>query len=218
MYGSSLPLSVFQSGDRCVWSAADWVYIGDDVGCTAANVEVGACAVDGSAYCALSRESCTDAYGAGTFWDHRQVQEEFQAYCYLAGLPRAMPPPAPPGEAKPKVIVHAEEAPPEAAPEPVVVETVAEDPQVLAAGDGATGTTEGGLDQTTLVVVVALTAVVAGLVLGVGVTYWRRRAARKESWRQATAQDAAGYVPDLELEGKGVNVAPADAASDVSEM
>ena len=67
-------------------------------------------------------------------------------------------------------------------------------------------------------VVVALAAVVAGLVLGVGVTYWRRWVARKESWRQVTAQDAAGYVPDLDLEGKGVNVAHADTASDVSEM
>ena len=71
MYGSSLPLLVFQSGDCCVWSAADCsdreVYVGDEVGCTVANVEVGACAVDGFAYCALIRESCTDAYSAGTF-------------------------------------------------------------------------------------------------------------------------------------------------------
>lgn len=181
---ATVPLTAWQSGDRCVWSSDDCsdgeVYVRDVPRCTADKVAIGACFA-GYAYCAISQKSCVDQYSNEPFMDHQEVQKKLNAFCYLADLPAPSKAPTPPKAPSPKVIEHIDDSQSEASPELVDIKSNAERLNTI---DSAESSTNGGLDQTVLLIIVVISAVIAGIVVGVGtIVYWNRKKENRNVWR-----------------------------------
>ena len=74
-----------------------------------------------------------------------------------------------------------------------------------------------GLDQTVLVIIMAISAVLAGIILGVSAVHCKRK--DKDAWRvkeYSTTQDTSEDLQDLEMREKEVVLEVAD--SEISDM
>jgi hypothetical protein len=175
-------------GDRCVWSPEDCLegedYIPHDFECTADKVQIGACFA-GHAFCAVGPESCIQRFQEDEpFWTHQEVVDKVGANCFLSSLPR------PPTTAPPT------RAPWTRTPTVSPVEGGASDPfEPPQNNDGSTtprpqqdngvqgspfGLGSGMLNTGGLVAIVAIVAVLLGIVIGVSTVFCKRK---DEQWR-----------------------------------
>ena len=203
------PVTYGKCGNRCVWSSENCLdgeeYIRNDPSCTADKVEIGACFA-GHAYCAPSEKSCADKFTNEPYWDHQTVQTKVKADCFLSKLPA---PPTPYKAPTPRVIVHGEGS--------VLVDINVSDIEVPVNYGTVGSSGNNGLDQTVLVIIVAISAVLAGIILGVSAVHCKRK--DKDAWRvkeHSTTQDTSEDLQDLEMREKEVVLEVAD--SEISDM
>lgn len=171
-------------GDRCVWSPNDCIegeeYIPKSPECTADKVQIGACFA-GHAFCAVSSESCTQSgLSDEPFFTHTEVQDKIGANCFLSRLP-----------------LPQTTAPPSRSPwtrSPVAAST----PSTFSPADAGTSPpntdnnngifgspwelSSGLFRSGGFVAIVAVVAVILGIIIGVSAVYCSRRN-DDDSWK-----------------------------------
>lgn len=90
------PVTYGRCDDRCVWSDLDCIdgetYIRNDPNCTAEKVEIGACWA-GSAWCAISSDSCNQAGEPfEPYLSHQETKDQIGVSCFLSKIPSAPTP------------------------------------------------------------------------------------------------------------------------------
>jgi len=171
--------------DRCVWSPNDCIegeeYIRKSPECTADKVQIGAC-FDGHAFCAVSFESCTQSGRQDEpFYTHQEVQDKIGANCFLSSLP------SPPTTAPPSRSPWTRS--PAAAPTPSAFgpADTSTSPPKTDNSEGIFGSAwkiSSGLFQSGgFVAIVAVVAVILGIIIGVSAVYCSRRNDNDDSWK-----------------------------------
>jgi len=194
-YGSTKPLSEWQSGDRCVWSSSDCgdreMYSRDVGECTADMVQIGACFAEHTS-CATSQKSCVDQYINEPFLHHIEMKEKFNVYCFLAGTsPTPNPTKAPTPSKAPTPNDQVYEPQPETSSEsdrPSIAPTA---PQLKVKSElTSDNPTKSGISQGALIGIVVGSATVIGVALGLYMSLQQKKARKAHAERRKAAKKA----------------------------
>jgi len=168
-------------GERCVWSPDDCLegedYVRNSPDCTANKVQIGACFA-GHAFCAVGPAACTQpGQPDEPFWNFHEVKENVGARCYLSSLP-----------AEEKLVAS---TPPKKyfTPPPIPSPQIF-DPSSIDVKGGIMESSffSSGILQTGgLVGIVAVVAVILGIVIGVSTVYCNKK--EDERWRVDTEKE-----------------------------